>query len=87
MENGRSEKKTVRNSKVCLSYLLILKCRKVFVSFVKLCENDNANIFTGTVGIHFANIAKVGFAQKLSKGNKTVGKLTISNCRRKVIQA
>lgn len=35
--------------------MLTLKCRKVFVSFAKLRENDNAKIFAETFGMHLAN--------------------------------
>lgn len=64
----RNGKKTARNPKVYLSYLLTLKCREVFVSFAKLRENDNANIFAEILGMRLANNGESsGFAQEFCK--------------------
>lgn len=79
MENG---KETARNSKVYLSYLLTLKCRKVFVCSAKLRENDNANIFVMLVGCVSLTTSQVGswnFAQVLKKKENKIENCSVRN--------
>lgn len=69
-ERKRNGKKTARNPKVYLSYLLTLKCREVFVSFAKLRENDNANIFAEILGCVWLTTAKVPDLRRSFAKNK-----------------